>query len=88
MEKGTEGLEKILEFVAKAAIIGKKVWEDKEVNFKDIEHAPELFDLVKDIYAFIQSKPELGAEVKDISVVEILNLIAKGDSLVKEVEKA
>lgn len=87
MEKGTESIEKMMSIIAKAAIIGKNVWSDKEVNLKDLEYADDVLSLVKELYEFIQSKPELGAEFKDISIPEILALIGKGDSLVKKIEQ-
>lgn len=88
MEKDTKNIEKLMEIILKSAVIGKKVWEDKEINFKDLEHADDLVALIKEAYEFIASKPELGAEIKDISIPEVLALVAKGDSMVKQVEKA
>lgn len=86
--KGTEATQKLLEIIAEAAIVGKKVWEDKEINLADLEHADDLLAVVKKAYEFIQSKPELVEEFKDISISEVLALIAKGDELVKKIEKA
>ncbi len=88
MEKNTEAVEKLMSILVKGIIIGKKVYADKEINFADLEHSNDLVELVKEAYEFVQSKPELGAEIKDISIPEILALIAKGDSFVKEIEKA
>lgn len=86
--KNTEAIEKLMEIIVDAAIVGKKVWADKEINLKDLEHADDLLKVVKKAYDFIQSKPELGAEFKDLSVTEVLALIAKGDAHVKEIEQA
>lgn len=86
--KGTEAIEKLMTILASAAIVGKKVWADKEVNLKDLEHADDLLAVAKELYEFVQSKPELVGEFKDISVTEVLAVIAKGDALVKKVEQA
>lgn len=86
--KGTQDTQKLLEILAKGFVVGKKVWSDKEVNLKDIQHAPDAVEFVKEMIEFIASKPEIADEAKDISVVEVLALIAKTDELVKKVEQA
>lgn len=86
--KGTEGLEKIIELVVKAVIIGKHVYADKEVNAEDIKYGNDLFALIKEVYEFVQSKPELAEEIKDIDMLEVVKLIQAGMAEVKKVEEA
>ncbi len=88
MEKDTVAIEKLMNILVKGIIIGKNVYADKEINLADLQHSDDLLELVKEAYEFIQSKPELGAEIKDISIPEILALVAKGDKLVKQIEQA
>jgi hypothetical protein len=86
--KGTEAIEKILSLVVKGVIIGKNVYADKEINLADLQYGNELIALVKETYDFIQSKPELAAEFKDIDVLEVIKLIQVGAAGVKTVEQA
>lgn len=86
--RGTQDIEKLGEIVAKGFVVGKKVWADKEVSLKDLVHAPEAIEFIKELVEFVASKPELVQEVKDISVTEFVALVAKGDELVKKVEEA
>lgn len=88
MSNGTEGIQKIMEFIVEGMIIGKKVWADKEINVGDIQHVDEVIALGKNVYNFIQSKPDLGAEFGDIDMVEVIALIQKGYESVQKVEQA
>ena len=88
MSLGTEKTEKILTHLAAAIVLYKQVAEDKKVDLSDL---PAAIDFAKKLPEMIQDFQELNTvleEVKDLDVTEIVALIGKVDSLVKQIEKA
>ena len=85
---GTEKIENIAEQLKELIIVGKKVKADGKVDANDLVHVigllpklPTMIDAFKDLGEAIE-------EGKDIDVTEIIALIQKVNSLVKEIEKA
>jgi hypothetical protein len=74
--------------LAKALILGKKVYADKTIDVKDLQHAPEAVELLKSAVEVGVAYKEVGEELGDLDSTEILALVAKAIELVKEVEQA
>jgi hypothetical protein len=75
MEKvGIEGLEKCIELGAKNIVLGIKIGEGG-LDASDIQYAPEAFKNIQELVAFIASKPELAAQIKDLDAAEGMLLL-------------
>lgn len=71
---GIEGLEKANELVAKALVLGKKIAQGG-LDASDVQYVGELESLVKDVYEYVKSKPDLAGETKDLDFSEDIKLI-------------
>lgn len=86
MEKvGTENLEKCLDLASKNIVLGLKIAKDG-VNESDLMYLPEAFENVKELVAFVASKPQIADEVKDLDVAEGIALLKKAYDEYKEVK--
>jgi len=89
MEKlGTEKIEEIASALAELAILIKKISEDKKVGIEDLSHLITFLPKVNDILSAFSNLGGVVEEGKDIDVAEVIALIQKIHSKVKEVEKA
>lgn len=87
-KQDTDKIQKGAEVIAKALILGKKVYADKAINLEDLKHAPEAIDLVKSAIEVGVAYKEIGEEAGDLDPGEIIALVTKGIELVKQVEQA
>jgi hypothetical protein len=77
VEQGIEDCKKVIELASKNITLGLEIAKDG-VNEGDLISLPAAFENIKELVAFIASKPNLGAEIKDLDVME-------GIALVKEI---
>lgn len=82
---GIDGLEKCIELGAKNYLFGKKVAEGG-VNWDDLAHAQEAIANIKELVEFVQSKPKLLEEIKDVDPMEGFSLIQKVYAAYNEVK--
>ena len=75
-KKGIEDLSKCIELAVKNVSLGKEIAKDG-VGWEDVKHAAQVFANVKELVEFVQSKPELAAEIKDIDPSEGFALVQK-----------
>jgi hypothetical protein len=73
---GIEGLEKCIDLGVKNYLFGKKVAEGG-VDWSDLSHAQEAITNIKEFVEFVQSKPKLLEEIKDIDPMEGFALMQK-----------
>lgn len=85
-KKGTEALEKCLDLASKNIVLGIKIAEGG-VDEKDLIHLPQVFANVQELVAFVASKPELAAEIKDLDPMEGILLLQKSYEKFKEVKE-
>lgn len=88
MSLGTDKIEAILVDVKDLFIVGKKVTDDGKVGVEDLQH---VIALIVKLPKFVENFKAIGQafeEGKDIDVAEIVKLIQKVHSLVKEIEAA
>ena len=85
---GTEKIEAILSDIKELVIVAKKVKVDGKIDLADLPHViallPKLGKFVEDFKSF----GEAVEQGKDIDVAEVVGLIQKIHSMVKEVEAA
>ncbi len=74
---GTDDLEKCISLGSKNIALGLEIAKDG-VNAEDLVHLPRAFDNLKELVAFVASKPHLAEEIKDLDVLEGINLVKKG----------
>jgi len=85
MSLGIENLEKCIDLSVKNYKFGKKV-ADGGINWDDLAHAEEAIANIKEIVEFVQSKPDLLAEIKDVDPMEGFKLIQKAYAAYNEVK--
>jgi len=84
-ELGTGDIEKCIDLAAKNIALGLLIAKDG-VNESDIAHLPVAFENLKELVAFIASKPNLADEVKDLDALEGLSLLKKCYESYKEIK--
>ena len=85
---GTEKIEAIAESLKEVAILIKKISADKKVDIQDIAHLVAFLPKIDDIILSMKDLGKAVEEGKDIDVAEIVSLIQKIHSKLKEVEQA
>ena len=85
---GTEKIEAIAESLKEVAILIKKISADKKVDIQDIAHLVAFLPKIDDIILSMKDLGKAVEEGKDIDVAEIVALIQKIHSKLKEVEQA
>lgn len=71
-----EKLEKLVNKLDDLVELGEKVFEDGKVDFADIGKAPELFNILKDVYELISKDgKQMISELKDLDYSEVIKLI-------------
>jgi ABC-type oligopeptide transport system ATPase subunit len=85
---GTEKIEAIAESLKEVAILIKKISADKKVDIQDIAHLVAFLPKIDDIILSMKDLGKAVEEGKDIDVAEIVSLIQKIHSKLKEVEEA
>jgi hypothetical protein len=85
---GTEKIEAIAESLKEMAILIKKISADKKVDIQDIAHLVAFLPKIDDIILSMKDLGKAVEEGKDIDVAEIVALIQKIHSKLKEVEEA
>jgi len=73
-EQGIEDCKKVIELASKNIVLGLEIAKDG-VNEADLISLPAAFENIKELVAFIASKPNLGEEIKDIDVMEGIALV-------------
>ena len=73
-EQGIEDCKKVIELASKNITLGLEIAKDG-VNEGDLISLPAAFENIKELVAFIASKPNLGEEIKDIDVMEGIALV-------------
>lgn len=84
---GTEDLSKVIELASKNILLGLEIAKDG-VNAEDVVHFPTAFENIKELVAFVASKPNLAEELKDIDVLEGIALIKKGYDEYKKIAES
>jgi len=74
VEQGIEDCKKVIELASKNITLGLEIAKDG-VNEGDLISLPAAFENIKELVAFIASKPNLGQEIKDIDVMEGIALV-------------
>jgi hypothetical protein len=85
---GTEKIEAIADSLKEVAILIKKISADKKVDISDIAHLVAFLPKIDDIIASMKDLGQAVEEGKDIDVAEIVVLIQKIHSKLKEIEQA
>jgi hypothetical protein len=85
---GTEKIEAIADSLKEVAILIKKISADKKVDIQDIAHLVAFLPKIDDIILSMKDLGKAVEEGKDIDVAEIVSLIQKIHSKLKEVEEA
>lgn len=85
---GTENIEKVLKGALEISKAIKGVVKDGKVDASDLAPLLGLVNKVGELVEAVKSADDALAEIKDIDIVEVVALIQKVDSLVKEFEKA
>jgi hypothetical protein len=85
---GTEKIEAIAESLKEIAILIKKISADKKVDIQDLAHLVAFLPKIDNIIVSIKDIGQAVEEGKDIDVAEIVDLIQKIHSKLKEVEQA
>jgi hypothetical protein len=85
---GTEKIEAIADSLKEVAILIKKISADKKVDIQDIAHLVAFLPKIDDIILSMKDLGKAVEEGKDIDVAEIVALIQKIHSKLKEVEQA
>jgi hypothetical protein len=86
IEQGTKDLEKVIELASKNILLGLEIARDG-VGSEDVIHLPAAFENVKELVAFVASKPNLAEEIKDIDVLEGIALIKKAYDEYKKISE-
>jgi hypothetical protein len=76
---GIEGVEKVIDLATKNVILGIEISKEG-LTLDDLKYGPEIFKNLQELVEFVQSKPELGKELKDIDPMEGFALIQKAYS--------
>ena len=85
---GTEKIEAIAESLKEVAILIKKISADKKVDIQDIAHLVAFLPKIDDIILSMKDLGQAVEEGKDIDVAEIVALIQKIHSKLKEIQAA
>jgi len=85
---GTEKIEAIAESLKEVAILIKKISADKKVDIQDVAHLVAFLPKIEGIISSIKELGQAVEEGKDIDVAEIVVLIQKMHSKIKEIEAA
>jgi hypothetical protein len=85
---GTEKIESIAESLKEVAILIKKISADKKVDIQDIAHLVAFLPKIDDIILSMKDLGQAVEEGKDIDVAEIVALIQKIHSKLKEIQAA
>jgi len=83
----TENLEKVIELASKNILLGLEIAKDG-VNEGDLVSLPVAFENIKELVAFVASKPNLSEEIKDIDVMEGIALLKKAYDEYKKISEA
>lgn len=81
---GVESLKKAMSLLAKNLVLGIEIGKGG-LDASDVQHAPKVFENLKEIILFVSSKPELVDEIKDLDVSEGFELVAKAWEEAKKV---
>jgi len=74
VEHGIEDCKKVIELASKNIKLGIEIAKDG-VNEADLISLPAAFENIKELIAFIASKPNLGEEIKDLDVLEGIAIV-------------
>lgn len=85
---GTEKLEALLTDLKELVVVAKKIEADGKVDATDLATVITLLPKLPGMISDIKAVAEAVAEAKDLEVSEIVTLVQKIASLVKEVEQA
>lgn len=83
----TENLEKVIELASKNILLGLEIAKDG-VNEGDLVSLPIAFENIKELVAFVASKPNLSEEIQDIDVLEGIALLKKAYDEYKKISEA
>lgn len=84
-ELGTKEIEKCIEIASKNIALGLLIAKDG-VNEADMVHLPAAFENLKELVAFVASKPQVAAEIKDLDALEGLSILKKCYESYKEIK--
>lgn len=81
---GIEDVKKAIRLAGKNIDVGIEIAKDG-LNKEDLKYAPIVMANIKELVAFIASKPEVVEQIKDIDLVEGYELLLEGIAVAREV---
>lgn len=81
---GIEDLQKCLVIAGKNIDVGLEIAKDG-ITKEDLKYAPNVMANIKELVAFIASKPQIVEQIKDIDLIEGYELLISGIQVVKDV---